>query len=319
MIKMEDTKKKNNSMSKFKPKANQPEIESYAKIVKVGTIGSPNRNLSAESVPKSRTPDRVITSNKDTNQYNRKKRSLPTPPEHYKPRKKSIMAKPNESDEEHNILEDVFESEKEDEKEPELSDELKQLMKLLNEDMAYIIDPLKNHVNSLEKSNKLLEEKGEIISSMKLENDRLYDNCKWVKQENKKLKDCIISIENKLLENNIVLSGIPDQPWELSDNLCEKALIAISHLANGKTPQEKLLIVRKIGIKNVCRIGDYSAKRHQPVSIEFLNKSSMDFLFENKRKLPKGLYVDCEYNEETKRERRILKPILRKAKQLDGY
>ena len=122
-----------------------------------------------------------------------------------------------------------------------------------------------------------------------------------------------------MLENNIVLSVIPDQSWELSDNLRKKALIAISHLANGKTPQEKLSIVRKIGIKNVHRIGDYSVKRHCPVSIEFLNKSSVDFLFENKRKLPKGLYVDREYNKETEQERRILKPILRKAKQLECY
>ena len=45
----------------------------------------------------------------------------------------------------------------------------------------------------------------------------------------------------------------------------------------------------------------------------------MDFLFENKRKLTKGLYVGHEYNVETERERRILKPILRKAKQLESF
>ena len=50
-----------------------------------------------------------------------------------------------------------------------------------------------------------------------------------------------------------------------------------------------------------------------------MNKSSADFLYENKRKLPKGLYVDREYNAEVEKERRILKPILRKAKQLDDY
>ena len=103
-------------------------------------------------------------------------------------------------------------------------------------------------MSNLEKSKRLVEENREIISNMKVENDHLHDDCKRVKQENKKLKDRIISIENRPLENNIVLSGIPDQPWELSDNLHEKALTAISHLANGKTPQEKLSIVRKIGI-----------------------------------------------------------------------
>ena len=55
------------------------------------------------------------------------------------------------------------------------------------------------------------------------------------------------------------------------------------------------------------------------MSIEFVNKASADFLYENKRKLPKGLYVDREYNAEVEKECRILKPILRKAKQLDDY
>ena len=55
------------------------------------------------------------------------------------------------------------------------------------------------------------------------------------------------------------------------------------------------------------------------MSIEFVNKASADFLYENKRKLPKGLYLDREYNAEVEKECRILKPILRKAKQLDDY
>ena len=77
--------------------------------------------------------------------------------------------------------------------------------------------------------------------------------------------------------------------------------------------------MRKISIKNVRCVGEYSAKRTRPISIEFVNKASADFLFENKKKLPKGLYVDREYNAEVEKERRILRPILRKAKQLDDF
>ena len=50
-----------------------------------------------------------------------------------------------------------------------------------------------------------------------------------------------------------------------------------------------------------------------------MNKASAGFLYENKRKLPKGLYVNREYNVEVEKERRILKPILQKAKQLEDY
>ena len=117
--------------------------------------------------------------------------------------------------------------------------------------MAKMIEPLKDQVSDIEKSNKLLEEKGELISATKIENDKLRVDCKLVKIENRKLKDRLMVIENKLLENNILVQGIPEQAWELSANLREKTLVAILDLANGKNTQEKLDVVRKIGIKNV--------------------------------------------------------------------
>ena len=88
--------------------------------------------------------------------------------------------------------------------------------------MAKMIEPLKDRVSHIEKSNKILEEKGELISAMKIENDKLRVDCKLIKIKNRKLKDRLNVIENKLLENNIVVQEIPDQAWELSSNLQEK-------------------------------------------------------------------------------------------------
>ena len=106
--------------------------------------------------------------------------------------------------------------------ESELSDpQLIQLRKLLQHDMAVMIKPLREHVSDIEKSNKKLEEKGELITSMKIKNEKLKFDCRKVKLENKKLKEHIVAIENKLLENNIIVQGIPDQAWELADNLRE--------------------------------------------------------------------------------------------------
>ena len=205
---------------------------------------------SANSATKVSTP----LSEQDAAVYNCKKRSPPSPSDEKQPTKKTIMSqqekdlsiqKGNYDDSE---LKEDQDTKKKDDPDPKLSDpQLIQLRRLHNEDMAKMIAPLKERVGDIEKSNKLLEEKGEMITHMKIENDKLRIDCKMVKMENKKLKERICAIENKLLENNIIVQGIPDQPWELSDNLREKTLIAISHLANGKTPQEKLNIVRKIG------------------------------------------------------------------------
>ena len=58
-------------------------------------------------------------------------------------------------------------------------------------------------------------------------------------------------IENKLMDNNLILHGVEDQVWKLSAVTREKALTVISHIANGKTLKEKLDVVRKIGFKDI--------------------------------------------------------------------
>ena len=100
----------------------------------------------------------------------------------------------------------------------------------------------------IEKLHELLEAKGEMIQTIKEENEQLRRDCTSVMKENEQLKMKIDKIESKLIANNVVLHGIEDQAWELVDITREKALTAISCIANGKTPTEKLDIVRKIGI-----------------------------------------------------------------------
>ena len=99
-----------------------------------------------------------------------------------------------------------------------------------------------------------------------------------------------------------MVHSIEDQAWELTDITREKTLTAISHVANGKTPLEKLNIARKIPIRNIKRVGEYAKNKHRPVSIKFVNRASADFLIDHKKQLPKGVFVDREYNSERKRK-----------------
>ena len=186
-------------------------------------------------------------------------------------------------------------------------------------DLEKKLEPLKASISNLEKSHKVLEEKGELIDTIRKENIKLKLDCESVKLENDKLKERLVAIENWLLENNVLLHGIADQPWELNDITQEKTLSAISHVANGKTHEDRMKIVRKIDIRNIKRIGEYSKIRNRPISIEFVKKASADFLFNNKKKLPKGVFLDREYNADTERERQKLRPILRRACELDEY
>ena len=45
----------------------------------------------------------------------------------------------------------------------------------------------------------------------------------------------------------------------------------------------------------------------------------METLYRNKKHLPKGIYIDWEYTEETEKTRKLLRPILRLAKSIPKY
>ena len=76
---------------------------------------------------------------------------------------------------------------------------------------------------------------------------------------------------------------------------------------------------RKIPIKELHRVGKYSAMRTRPVIIEFVYKTDATYLLSNKTHLPKHVFVDRQYTEETKKERRKLCPILRATRKNDNY
>ena len=275
---------------------NQPGIKEFTECTKTSQVSAISSLECDQTVPK-KEPNSV------------KKRLPPTPPERSNPAKRINMGSTNgeNSDPPSEIDETV------------LTPELKALQALLNLDLEKKLEPLKASISNLEKSHKVLEEKGELIDTIRKENIKLKLDCENVKLENDKLKERLVAIENRLLENNVLLHGIADQPWELNDITQEKTLSAISHVANGKTHEERMKIVQKIDIRNIKRIGEYSKIRNWPISIEFVKKASADFLFNNKKKLPKGVFLDREYNADTERERQKLRPILRRARELDEY
>ena len=75
------------------------------------------------------------------------------------------------------------------------------------------IEPLKVELASLVKSHKKLEEKGHEIDNIKIENRQLRHDYQLIKQENEGLKTRIQAIEDRLLENNVIIHRIDDQAW----------------------------------------------------------------------------------------------------------
>ena len=126
-------------------------------------------------------------------------------------------------------------------------------------------------------------------------------------------------IENRLLENSIILQGINKDSWELNSVLKEKTIHALANTIDADTRQQQLDTMRSMPIKNVERMGKFNSKCGRPISVSFTYKEDADYVFENKSYLKKGIYLDREYNEETENNRRILRPIIKVARGKEEY
>ena len=81
----------------------------------------------------------------------------------------------------------------------------------------------------------------------------------------------------------------------------------------------RLQKARDIHIARCKRLGPYHENRIRPIRVEFVYKWDADELYENRFYLGRGIYINREYNEETERTRKLLRPILKATKQYSEY
>ena len=157
------------------------------------------------------------------------------------------------------------------------------------------------------------------ISNIQVENKWLHRQMEGITKENNTLWDRLMKIENKLLENSIVLSGVPEEPSELESNLREKVIKILAHTVDAAEYEDQLEVVHGVRINKILCKGTYSSKIVWPVSITFEKYSDAAYVLENRYYLPQGVFVEREYTVETEKNRKILRPYLRAAKNLNHY
>ena len=74
----------------------------------------------------------------------------------------------------------------------------------------------------------------------------------------------------------------------------------------GDTEEMKKTKAAQTSIAQVEQIGKYNPLRARPIKVKFSNKNDAVNVLKNKKKLPKGVFVDKEYCKATEKERRLL-------------
>ena len=200
-----------------------------------------------------------------------------------------------------------------------LSLEMQSLKEEISTEMHNLIAPLKASLDVLLEMKSTWEIGLKECQSARNQNLELKQRIDSVERENIWLNLKVQTLEDKLLEGNIVFQGVPESLWEASETTKEKILNAISHTISGDNHEDKLQQAHQIPIKDVSRIGRYAPMKTRPVLVEFYHKSDAEFLLGNRTHLPQGVYIDCQYSDETEKERHKLRPILRTARNNKNY
>ena len=119
-----------------------------------------------------------------------------------------------------------------------------------------------------------------------------------MESENMELKDRLKRLENTMLQNNLIIHGIKEDEWELDETRKEKIHKAIASTVDAPDYSKCIKIAKCIAIVKLTRLGKYRTGLCRPILVCFEKKSHAETLYQSKKHLPKGIYVDREYTEE---------------------
>ena len=181
------------------------------------------------------------------------------------------------------------------------------------------IKKIENDMKTLLKDRELLPEYVQKVQNLEQNTKQLNSKVEKIEQENQELKQKLVKIEDKLLENNLIISGVEEPKFEEDGLRRDKLDIIIVKMLPGETNEEKLEKAKKLDIVSTACLGKYNPIKGCPISVAFVKKADADHVYNSKKLLGKGVYVDREYSSTTEAERKRLRPILRAARRLEEY
>ena len=191
--------------------------------------------------------------------------------------------------------------------------------KLINlpPDLKLLYDSLSVHLDSIDrKIDPNLSSRVEDVETKQLKTKaQLFK----VEKENEELKQRLVCIEDKLLENSVVINGISEENFEELEPCREKLNKELACIVSGNTFEEKLENAESLQIESTDRVGKFNPVKGRPIAVKFASKNDVKMILKNKKSFSEGIFVDRLYSTGTEKERRRLRPILSAARRLEEY
>ena len=191
--------------------------------------------------------------------------------------------------------------------------------KLINlpPDLKLLYDSLSVRLDSIDrKIDPNLSSRVEHVETKQLQTEaQLFK----MEKENEELKQRLVNIEDKLLENSVVINGISEEKFEEPEPRREKLNKEIACILSGNTFEEKLENAKSLQIESTDRVGKLNPAKGRPIAVKFASKTDVEMILKNKKSFSEDIFVDRLYSTETEKECRRLRPILSAARRLEEY
>ena len=142
---------------------------------------------------------------------------------------------------------------------------------------------------------------------------------KFLRKENNELKSRLDRIEQNQLTNNVILTGIPEGPYEQYSITKLRVQEMIAHTIGSGDVNDDLEKAKAIEITRCSRVGKFRHNNARPISITFGTKDDKEAFLSCKKKLPSGIFANDKLPQHIKRRRDRLMPIYRLAKSIPHY
>ena len=188
------------------------------------------------------------------------------------------------------------------------------LRSIIDESMNKAIEKVTASVNKIIETNPIVQSHSKAISEIKIVSKKSQNKINIMSKEHEELKAKLISFENRTLENCLVFKGVTEGEYEKESETRMKIKETLKNLISSNNAEEAERMANNFEIRRCRRLGKYFKDRSRPISVDFLRKDDTDFIMENKSHLPEGIYADREYSQDTERNRKLLRPILKAAR-----
>ena len=190
---------------------------------------------------------------------------------------------------------------------------------LIQETMKEMLKPIQDSIDNLLVLKMNMETQEGRITQLKYENSKLNNELNQIKMEMGYFQRKINQLEYRSLERNLIFQRISESLPDDEEARTEKIYQAISDTISRETPEERLQLAREVEIIRTRCLGKADPSRTRAISVELLNKYDVEQIYANRFSMEEGVFEDREFCQATEKDRGLLRPILKAAKNLPEY